>query len=73
MVYEPVVIEERLVATFEGIDEYIEDFWRPQFFKPQSPDIQALVVLFEEYDLPPVDTNGEDISIVAPVEESPAR
>jgi hypothetical protein len=55
----------RPITAFEGVSEQVEDFWRPELFEPSPPDIQTLVVLFEDYDFPPADADAEDISIVA--------
>src|SRR5262249_17822079 len=69
----PLAVLERLGSSLERVGAQVVDGRRPEVGERLLPDVEALVVLLLEADLPLIDTDGQQIAVDAPVEELLAR
>ena len=65
----PFAVFERLSAPLEWVGTEVVDIRCPEVGEVPLPDVEARVHLLLEGDLPLVDTQGDQLAIVAPVEE----
>ena len=69
----PLIVEDQLVAALERIGAEFEQFRHAQIGEVVLPNADALMVLLFKNDLPVVNSNGNQLAVVVPVEELPAR
>jgi hypothetical protein len=64
----PFVVEDRFVATLEGVGTQIEKLWHTQIAELALPHAYSLVVLLKKDRLPFIEANGDELAIVSPVD-----
>jgi hypothetical protein len=65
----PVVVVHALIASLERVDGQVEENGRAQGVKRPAPDLDAFRLLDQEMNLEPLVTHGQQVAVVAEIEE----
>src|SRR5271157_249771 len=65
----PVIVVYTLITPLERVDGEVEEDWRAERGEWSSPDLDPLRLLNEEVDLEPLVTHGQQVAVVAEIEE----